>query len=76
MQIDMTLFDFILNAHPVIKAMVFIFSINLIWFGVVLWNETKKFNQLMKDLKAQPDVWAKFKETGDDYHFMKKDKEQ
>lgn len=64
--------DFIFNAPPFIKVMIFVLSLNIIWCGVVLWNETKKFKQLMKELKAQPERWSKFKETGDDYHFLKK----
>jgi hypothetical protein len=55
---------------------VFLLSLKLVVFGFIWWFESRNYRKQMEDFEKQPERWNEFLRTGDDYHFLKKDKKQ
>lgn len=68
------MFDFISGLPDTLIFVICVLSMFLVCISFIWWFESSNYHQQMDDLEKQPERWAEFLETGDDYHFLKKDK--
>lgn len=68
------MFDFIESMPDTLVFVICVLFMFFVCISFIWWFESRNHSQQVDDLEKQPQRWNKFKQTGDDYHFLKKDK--
>jgi len=68
------MFDFISGLPDSLIFVICVLSMFLVCISFILWFESSRYRKQMDDFEKQPELWDEFLRTGDDYHFLKKDK--
>jgi len=64
--------EFICGLPDTLIFVICVLAMFLVCISFIWWFESRNSNQQIDDLTKQPERWKKFKQTGDDYHFLKK----
>ena len=64
--------DFISGLPDTLVFVICVLAMFLVCISFIWWFESSSYRKQLDDFGKQPELWDKFKQTGDDYHFLKK----